>query len=276
MNICKEHDFANGQVKSFELGYGPVGRPFMSVYFYLVDGVLIDTGQSNMRKSFIELTKDKEISKVLLTHHHEDHSGNIRVIKNMKKVPVYGHPLTAEKLRKGFNILPYQIYTWGKAETVEIESLPPEIEGKRFRFLPVHTPGHSKDHTVFLEKEQGWLFSGDFFLGPRIKYFRADENIKDTIESLKKVLQYDFELLFCSLNPQKQNGKMRLQKKLEYLENVYGQVEVMVQKGYDEKTIIKHFGENVKLIKYITLGNVSRANMIRSAIRGIKNGAPIA
>ncbi len=272
MHILREHLFGNGRVRGFELGYGPLGKPFMNVFFYLVDGVLIDTGQSNMRRTFLELIKDKDLEKVLLTHHHEDHSGNALVTKKSKNVPIYGHPLTVEKLKKGFNILPYQIYTWGKADKVEVEPLPPQIRTPRYCFIPIHTPGHSKDHTVFLEKDQGWLFSGDFFLGARIKYFRADESMKDTLASLKKVLQYDFESLFCSLNPLPQNGKKMLQKKLNYLEEFYGRVEKLVHQGYDEKKIIKEMDEEVTLIKMITLGNVSRAQMIRSTIKAVKTG----
>ncbi len=270
MKICKEHSFENNRVKGFELGYSPVGRPLMNVLFYYVDQILIDTAQSNMRKSFLELMQDRPVEKVLLTHHHEDHSGNALAIKKMKEVPVYGHPLTAQKLATGFKIRPYQIITWGKADKVEVEELPSSISTDSYCFTPIHTPGHSKDHAVFLEKEQGWLFAGDLFLGANIKYFRADENIKETIESLKKILQYDFEALFCGLNPQPHNGKQMLSKKLQNLEELYGQVEKLVNEGLDEERIIRKLNKEVKMVKLITMGNVSHANMISSALKNVK------
>ena len=270
MNICKEHDFKNGNVKGFEMGFAPVGKPLMNVFFYLFDRILIDTGQSNMRKYFIELVKDKDIEAVLLTHHHEDHSGNARVVKEMKKVPVYGHPLTVEKLKSPFRILPYQSYTWGKTEPVEIEPFPDVINSEHFTFIPIHTPGHSKDHTVYLEQENGWLFAGDFFLGPRIKFFRADENINETIKSLEKVLKYDFDTIFCGLNPQQKNGKKMLQKKLEYLKEFYVKVKELMEKGHSEHEILKQTGKEERLIKTLTFGNVGRIHMVRSSIRGIK------
>ncbi len=270
MHICRVHTFADGEVTGFELGYGPVGSPLMNTYFYLVDGLLIDTGQSNMRKSCLQLLQDKQINCVLLTHHHEDHSGNALALQKSRNLPVYGHPLTAEKLRKGFRILPYQRYTWGKADPLEIEVLPPQKETERFCFIPVHTPGHSKDHTVFLEKEMGWLFSGDLFMGSRIRYFRADEDMKGTIESLQRVLSLDFEAVFCSMSPQPINGKEMLRKKLNYLEEFYREVGKLYKEGYDEKGIIRHLGEEAKLVKFITCGNVSRANMVRSALRSWK------
>lgn len=271
MNICKEHSFENGTVKGFEMGFAPVGKPLMNVFFYYIGNILVDTGQSNMRKYFISLTKDMNIETVLLTHHHEDHSGNAGAVKKLKKVPVYGHPLTVKKLKHSFKILPYQTYNWGKPEPVKVDPLPDIIESKRFSLLPIHTPGHSKDHTVFLEKENGWLFSGDFFLGPRIKYFRADESISESIISLEKVLKYDFDVIFCGLNPQKKNGRKMLQKKLEYLKNFYKRVEDLAGKGYSENEILRQTGKEEKLIKALSFGNVGRIHMVRSVLRDIKS-----
>ena len=74
MNIVETQQF--GDVEAIKLGYGPIGRPFMSVYFYVLDGMVIDTGQRNMQKSAIALLGDKKLDRILLTHHHEDHCGN--------------------------------------------------------------------------------------------------------------------------------------------------------------------------------------------------------
>ena len=73
MNIVKIEQF--GEIEAIKLGYGPIGRPFMSVYLYILDGLVIDTGQRNMQKSVIELLGEKKLHKILLTHHHEDHNG---------------------------------------------------------------------------------------------------------------------------------------------------------------------------------------------------------
>ncbi|MFH2059166.1 MAG: MBL fold metallo-hydrolase [Pseudomonadota bacterium] len=97
MKIIKRHTF--DQIEAFELGYGYWGRPLMNVYFYFIDGVLIDTAQSLMRKPFIEIITSKDIDKVLLTHFHEDHSGNAAVVKKIKNIPIYGHQETVEKMK---------------------------------------------------------------------------------------------------------------------------------------------------------------------------------
>ena len=141
------------------------------------------------------------------------------------------------------------------------------METATHRFIPIHTPGHSKDHTVYLEPEQGWLFSGDLYLGERIKFFRSDEKMEHQIRALKIVLQHDFDALFCGHNPVLANGKKRLRRKLDYLEEINGKVRMLVSKGLPEGEIIRRMDPHTdRFVKFVTMGNASFANMIRSAI----------
>ena len=265
MHIVRKLNF--GEVAAFELGFGPVGRPVMTVYFYYIDGILIDTGQSNMRKHIPSLLQGKECKTILLTHHHEDHSGNAALINRTHGANVFGHPFMIEKMRGGYRILPYQHVVWGRAGKMEVLPLPPMIETGRFTLLPLYTPGHSKDHTVFLEKENGWLFSGDLYIGEKIKFFRSDEKMKDQIESLKKILVYDFDGLFCCHRPCPKNGKVHLKRKLAHLEDLYGTIRTFARKGHSSREIIRKLGNGSdRKVKWITMGNASFANMVRSAM----------
>ena len=270
MNIIKTDYF--GEVESIRLGYGPIGPPLMSVFMYVVDTLVIDTGQPHMAKALLGLLRGKNLKRIILTHYHEDHSGNAAIISAQHAIPVGGHRLTAEKMNAGFPIRPYQWYVWGKAPPVDVIPFNDIIETDRFTFTPVHTPGHSRDHTVFLEKKQGWLFSGDLYLGERIKFFRADERFAEQIASLKKVLTLDFDTLFCAHNPCLKNGKQKIKNKLQFLEDLYGNVRELAQKGHSEKAVIKALDpRNDRGIKLITMGNVSFANMVRSAMASICN-----
>ena len=269
MNIVKIDYF--DQVKMIQLGYGPIGAPLMSVFLYVVDGLVIDTGQSNMARIVAGLLEEIDLNRVALTHHHEDHSGNAALISHLRNIPVLGHPLTANKLKKGFAIPPYQRIVWGKARPVEVAALPEVIETDRFAFTPIHTPGHSKDHTVFLEKNRGWLFSGDLYIGERIKFFRSDEHFFDQIISLKKVLELDFETLFCGHNPSLAEGKLKIKNKLQYFEDLYGNIKKLLEKGFSEKAVIKALDrKDDRRVKWITMGNISFANMLRSAMASIR------
>jgi glyoxylase-like metal-dependent hydrolase (beta-lactamase superfamily II) len=264
MNIAEIEHF--GEVEAIKLGYGPIGPPFMSVYLYILDGFVIDTGQRHMQKTLIQLLEKKQLHQILLTHHHEDHSGNAAAICRHHHIQAFGHTLTAQKLAGHFRILPYQHLVWGKSEPLVLQELPAMVESNRYRLVPVHTPGHSKDHTVFWEKTNGWLFSGDLFLGQRIKFFRSDEKIFDQIESLKNVLQFDFDTLFCAHNPCPQNGKSRLAQKLQFLEDMVGQVQHLKDMGLSREEVIKRLDPGKdKWVKLMTMGNVSFSNMLKSA-----------
>ena len=258
-----------GEIEAFQLGYGPVGKPFMSVYVYHVDGVVIDTGQSHMRQYVINLLRNKQPHTIVLTHHHEDHSGNALALSRLHQIEILGHPLTAQKMSARRKILPYQRYIWGRSKNAAVKPCENSIDSESFSLHPIHTPGHSKDHTVYLEEKQGWLFSGDLYLGERIKFFRSDEKIYDQIESLKKMRQYNFDALFCSHNPCLEKGKPKLELKLQFLEDIVGRVQMLRMQGFSENAIIKSMDPNKdRWVKLMTMGNVSFANMVKSALRG--------
>jgi glyoxylase-like metal-dependent hydrolase (beta-lactamase superfamily II) len=264
MHLLKHKSF--GPVDALESGYGPLGPPWMTVHLFHLEGVLIDTGQHHMQRWLLEALNGYLLSRILLTHHHEDHSGNAAVIGRRHRIGVFGHPIAAAKMRRRFRILPYQQYTWGKARPVEVGALDSRIETEHFRLTPIHTPGHSRDHTVYLEKSQGWLFAGDLFLGERIKYFRSDEKLPEQIQSLKTVLGYDFEALFCAHRPCFEGGRIKLIRKLEYLEDFFGRVQAMKQEGMPCKAVVRALDpRHDRWIRLITTGNVSFANMVRSA-----------
>ena len=81
------------------------------------------------------------------------------------------------------------------------------------------------------------------------------------------MLEFDFEVLFCAHNPCLKDGKSRLKNKLQFLEEFYGQVESLIHKGLSEKEIVKKLDpQKDRLVRLITMGNISFANMVRSAI----------
>lgn len=256
------------EVKGLELGYGIIGRPLMTVHCYLVGDTLIDCGQAHLSAEMKRFAGANPVKRLLLTHHHEDHSGNAALIAQTCDAAVLGHRITAQKMENIRPIMPYQHLVWGQSRAVHVTPLPPILEFNRHRFLAIHTPGHSKDHTAYLETEHGWLFSGDLYLGERIKFFRSDEKIDQQIRSLKTVLQYDFDALFCGHNPVLKGGRKKLRGKLDYLEEIFGKVRLLQSEGLPEKEIVRRMDpKKDRFIKYFTMGNACFANMVRSAIR---------
>jgi glyoxylase-like metal-dependent hydrolase (beta-lactamase superfamily II) len=271
MRILKKHDF--GDVRGWELGWSPAGQPLMTTICYRAGSVLIDTGLAHMRSEVLDLVEQErnDIEAVLLTHYHEDHSGNAAALKTRFSLPVYGSAETARKLARPYRIFPYQHLMWGATKPLEVNPLPDVLEIGGLRLQSIPTPGHSRDHMVFLVPERGWLFSGDIYLSHHIKYFRADERIDDQIRSLEKVRGLDFDALFCGHHPQPEKGKDRIIQKLQYLEDFYGSVAALAEKGLNPTEVMKALGlKEVSMIKWICFGNVSMKNMVRSVMRSIK------
>lgn len=263
-----------GAVTGINLGYSPIGRPLMSVYCYLVDDLLIDTCASNSRKALLDALGGKSLSKVALTHYHEDHAGNAAFLKKQFAIPVVGHQHTGRALSRTVKLRPYEIFMWGKLEPVEVEPVGDLLQTERFQFQPIHTPGHSHDHLVYLEKREGWLFSGDMFLGPKIKYFRRDEDIFETIQSLRAILGLDFDKLFCGHNPQLNNPKRMIQRKHDNLVESYIRVVDLLKKGTPRNEVVRQLTSKYESIKakLITLGDVSYKNMVLSILASIDRG----
>jgi glyoxylase-like metal-dependent hydrolase (beta-lactamase superfamily II) len=271
MRIVRRHRF--GDIEGYELGRSVVGKPFMNVLFYRVGDLLIDGGQSRMRREAVELATAKPLSRMLLTHHHEDHSGNAAAIGAAARVPVLGHPLCAEKLKERFRILPYQRLVWGYPQPVEVGPLPDLVEGDGVALTPVHTPGHSKDLTIFLDRERGVIISGDLYLADRIKYFRSDEVIADQIKSLRRVLELDFDAVLYAHRPVREGGKRRLRNKLQFLEELVGQVTTLRRRGLELRAIKKALPQKeVWGTVAFTFGNVSFGHMVRSALEAADRG----
>lgn len=266
MHHVKAYQF--GLVEAFELGFALVGRPLITVYMYRVGNLLVDSGPRHLSKIVGRITGQKKLAAILLTHHHEDHSGNAGVLGRRHGVPIYAHPLAGPKLKNGFRILPYQHYLSGKAAKAEITPYPDIITANDLRLRPIHTPGHSKDHTVFLEEQNGWLFSGDLFLNDKIHFFRVDEQIGQQIASLKKVLAHDFDALFCGHRPHPEKGRRHLADKLEFLMTFHDRVSGFWGQGLGEKEIIRRMKSRSDLgLRWFTFGNASFAHMVRSSIR---------
>jgi glyoxylase-like metal-dependent hydrolase (beta-lactamase superfamily II) len=266
MRLIKKHNY-NG-ITGYQLGWSILGPPLMTVYCYVFDDVMLDTAQGHMRKEALQIASQHKIKRIFLTHYHEDHSGNADSIKQEFSANVYGHPITKEKMSSSFKILPYQKYVWGKANLSNIEILPEKIETALGVMTPIHTPGHSDDHTAYLIKDAGVLFSGDIYLADKIKLFRSDENIGDQIESLKKILSLDFDALLCCHSPKSQEGKKHINRKLNFLEDFYGNIIYLYQKGLSEKQIFRSLNlKEDNFRRFFSFGDICMINGVRSAIR---------
>jgi len=241
------------------------------VYSFLIDGILIDTGHRYIQNSFLKVLEAETIDKIVITHHHEDHSGNVEAIKKRHNIDAYASPLCCKLMQIPPNLEPARKFTWGQncpANLLELD-LNKNIETKSFSFKILETPGHAIDQISLFEAEKGWLFSGDLFIHDYVKTFMRDENIYQQIKSIKKLLELDFDALICNHQPVFKNGKIRLQNKLKFLEEFVENVTFHYSKSGSIKQTMKavNLKENYFLKAY-SFGQLSAFNMITSVING--------
>jgi glyoxylase-like metal-dependent hydrolase (beta-lactamase superfamily II) len=226
LNLSTNEDVlcVEGNVQSSGLKLG-------TVYSFLVDGMLIDTGPQCLGTELIPIYEHHSFDLVTLTHSHEDHSGLAPWIQKHNDVPIYVHP-------KGINICaqhsPYPKYrqlTWGVRPPLQAMPLGEVIQSRSQEWKVIYTPGHAEDHVSLFHEESGRLFSGDLFVTSRPKVIMDSESIPVIMDSIRRLLSLDFQSLFCCHTGYIKDGKSMLKQKLDYLENLTGEVRNRYKEG---------------------------------------------
>ncbi len=192
---------------------------------YRLGGTVIDTGPPNQWRFVRRFLEEKEVRRVLVTHHHEDHSGNLAPIRHTLKTPVLSPREGVEPLAKGYEVQLYRRLIWGRPRKVNPAPVPDRIELARgMSLVTIPAPGHSPDSTCYLEPDRGWLFTGDLYIAARTRYLRHDENLGEHIASLRRVLELNFDTPLCSHRGVISAGREALARKLDYLVSLRGEV----------------------------------------------------
>ncbi|MFA8438469.1 MBL fold metallo-hydrolase [Pueribacillus sp. YX66] len=207
------------------------GQKANPVFVFIVDGMLIDTGPERAEASLIPFYENYSFELVTLTHSHEDHSGTAPWIEKNRNVPIYVHPNGIEICAEPYPYPLYRQLTWGKREAFTAVPLGDTIQSRSREWEVIYTPGHADDHVSLFNKETGQLFSGDLFVHPETKVIMNTESIPVIMDSIRKLLTYDFDSMFCCHAGFIQNGKKVLKEKLENLENLTGEVKEFYQQG---------------------------------------------
>jgi len=105
---------------------------------------------------------DEQVTHILVTHTHRDHSPAAKALKQATGAPTYGFGPHAGGVRgepgseEGGD--------WDFTPDIVVKD-GDEIAGGKWRVAAVHTPGHTSNHLCFALPDAGILFSGDHVMG---------------------------------------------------------------------------------------------------------------
>lgn len=256
----------HGEVEGLRVGLLNFGVN-TSFVIYRVGTTWIDTGPPNQWPKVREFADERPPQLVLLTHHHEDHSGNAGHLRERYGCRVLAPEIGRGVLREGFPIQFYRRASWGVPPRVETEPLPPVLEDGRYRWQAIPTPGHADDMVCLYEAERGWLFSADLYVASRVRYARPEDRITLEIASLRRVLTLPFETLFCSHRGPVDNGREALARKLDYLVSLRQQVHDLWRQGLSLEEIQRRLLGPEDGMGWVSGFHFCKANMVTACLQ---------
>ena len=221
MFLLFKKNFFRERNSNVEMGNGTVQFQAvkLNVYAFYTDGLLIDTGSYSLRKQFKSFLESFPIEKVVLTHSHEDHSGNAYMF-NQNYIPVYMSGIMQDCCEQKADYPMYRKLFWGKRPAFKSTEVNSEFVTENATWQSIHTPGHAIDHMSYYNETTGQLFTGDLYVSPKTRVVLKDENIPQIIRSIEKLLPLEIEEMYCNHAGFVKDGKKALVNKLENLKEV--------------------------------------------------------
>jgi glyoxylase-like metal-dependent hydrolase (beta-lactamase superfamily II) len=183
-------------------------------YVIVRDGlILIDTGLPRTSKKILGYIQEtlkrgpSEISTIILTHYHIDHTGNVYVLKNLSGAKVAIHEADADFVsgrkpqpapKGGLGMLIRILGIFFRSKFVE-----PDIRLKNGDTIAgltcLHTPGHTPGSTCLFDPVSKVLFCGDILRYDGVKITGAPPqftlDMGEAERSIKMITALDFDIL---------------------------------------------------------------------------------
>ena len=277
------------------------GELFTAVVY---KGVALDPGSPKMRRSLASSLKHlkQPILKIVATHAHEEHVGNLNWLADQTGASIYVSEMTAQFL------MPFKTLPWVRAVII---GQPPDLKAP-FHILPerfatssgdlrvMAAPGHSDDHVVLYDAHEKLLLAGDAFMGAYFSTPNPDVDSRKWLETLERLMELDIEILveghghIHTLRKDipdfpgvviREDPKVAIAEKFAYLRWLHEQVEA----GFAEKLPIRAievscfpWGRRLswetcakdECIRVLSLGHFFRTELVRSFVRPNSNILP--
>lgn len=259
----------HGPVSKFRVWRAVLGRSYYHTAAYWVDGLLVDSGCAFTSTELAQAVSAFPLQQIVNTHCHEDHIGANSILQQTRGAAISAHPLALPILASP-RLQPLHLYRrifWGWPKPSQGNAVGECVETEHHRFQVLHTPGHSPDHICLYEPQQGWLFSGDAYIGGQDKAARPDYDIWAMIDSLKRLAALPLTFVYPGSGTVRSDPKEQLQRKVAYLEELGESVQRLHDEGLGIDAISRKLLGPDSSITYLTLGHFTGANLVRAYLR---------
>ncbi|WP_374724333.1 MBL fold metallo-hydrolase [Calidifontibacillus erzurumensis] len=262
-----------GNIKIFPVNL-QVHHNLKSFNCYLVEKenslYLIDAGidSEDYWSLFVKTLKSngfslKDLTAILITHHHFDHVGLVNRITELELIPVYAHEKAIPRLKRDPEFLRkrvaffeqlYREMGCGEAGEAQVKKLEHAIfnnkhleikadilpfKVNKFPFTVLEVPGHSPDQVAFYDSENKILFGGDLL----IKHISSnalvepDENggrilsLLQHIESFQKCRSLSIDYVFSGHGKIIEQPIRLIEKRLENIDVKAEKILALIKQG---------------------------------------------
>ncbi len=183
----------------------------------------------------------KDLAIIVNTHSHHDHTGGNEGLQKNSGAQIVAHPLEAEVIlnpKKAWEMELKDLQDLANASGIpkrvelnvlkmRMEAQPPNVDVTINQSLEdgsvlnigstqlevIHTPGHSPGHICLYDRKRRILFSGDHIL-PRTT--PNIDSLRRFTDSLKKILEYDVNLIAPGHEPMIKRPKVRIHELINH------------------------------------------------------------
>ena len=270
----------------------------------LYDGIADDPGSPKMRRSLarhLGVLKPK-ITKVVATHAHEEHVGNLNWLSELAGAPIYVSDMTAWFLTPFKKLPRVRATIIGQPPNLcqPYQLLGESLDAESGKLRAIATPGHCDDHVVLYDPKEKVLIAGDAFMGSYFATPNPDVDSRKWLVSLEGLMSLEIEILVeghghvHTLRTDipdfpgvviRQDPKTAIAQKLDYLRWLREQIEAGFQEQLPARVIEAScfpWGRRTswetcatdECIRLLSLGHFSRTELVRSFARTNSDALP--
>ncbi len=232
-----------------------------SVSAFLVRGVLVDSGFPTVGQELCRLLDHLRPDGVMVTHEHEDHAGNAGPLVR-RGLPLTASSATIAALRRGPAVGWYRQLVWGRMRRLSED---PSV-GVNAGLELVPAPGHSADHHVVWDPQERTLFSGDLFLGVKVRVAHRHEDPRQLARSVRAAAALAPTRMFDAHRGLIPEPIDALVAKADWIEERIQEVERRGAEGWSDRAIARSVLGAEDFTYYVSRGDLSRINWVRSVL----------